>query len=64
MILIAMGVSGAGKSLIGELLANLVDNPIRYNRAGGMVVVRIAADPNGARLEVEDTGPGIPAAHP
>ena len=49
--------------LIGELLANLIDNAIRYNRAGGLVLVRILADPTTARVEVEDTGPGIPAAH-
>jgi two-component system, OmpR family, sensor histidine kinase TctE len=49
--------------LIGELLANLVDNAIRYNRAGGMVLVRTAVDAAAARIEVEDTGPGIPAAH-
>jgi two-component system, OmpR family, sensor histidine kinase TctE len=49
--------------LIGELLANLVDNAIRYNRAGGMVLVRTAVDPAAARVEVEDTGPGIPATH-
>jgi two-component system, OmpR family, sensor histidine kinase TctE len=49
--------------LVGELLANLIDNAIRYNRAGGMVFVRTAIDRNAARVEVEDTGSGIPAAH-
>jgi len=48
---------------MGELLANLVDNAIRYNRAGGMVLVRTVVDQTAARVEVEDTGPGIPAAH-
>lgn len=49
--------------LIGELLANLVDNAIRYNRAGGLVLVRTFVDLNEARVEIEDSGPGIPAAH-
>jgi two-component system, OmpR family, sensor histidine kinase TctE len=49
--------------LIGELLANLADNAIRYNRAGGMVLVRTVVDATAARVEVEDTGPGIPDAH-
>jgi two-component system sensor histidine kinase TctE len=49
--------------LIGELLANLVDNAIRYNRAGGLVLVRTVVGLTAARVEVEDTGPGIPAAH-
>ena len=54
----------AGNSLlIGELLANLIDNAIRYNRAGGMVLVRTVVDATTARVEVEDTGPGIPEAH-
>ena len=49
--------------LIGELLANLIDNAIRYNRSGGMVLVRTVVDPTAARVEVEDNGPGIPDAH-
>jgi two-component system sensor histidine kinase TctE len=54
----------AGNSvLIGELLANLIDNAIRYNRAAGMVLVRTIVDATIARVEVEDTGPGIPEAH-
>ena len=54
----------AGNSvLIGELLANLIDNAIRYNRAGGMVLVRTVVEAAAARAEIEDTGPGIPEAH-
>ena len=54
----------AGNSLlIGELLANLTDNAIRYNRAGGTVLVRTVVDATAARIEVEDTGPGIPEIH-
>jgi two-component system sensor histidine kinase TctE len=55
-------ISGNGV-LMGELLANLIDNAIRYNRAGGLVMVRIVVELTAARVEVEDTGPGIPAAH-
>ena len=55
-------ISGNGV-LIGELLANLIDNAIRYNRSGGMVLVRTVVDPTAARVEVEDNGPGIPDAH-
>ena len=47
--------------LAGEIIANLIDNAIRYNRRGGMVIVRVASAPSGgARAEVEDDGPGIP----
>ena len=45
------------------MLANLIDNAIRYNRAGGMVLVRTIVEATAARVEVEDTGPGIPEAH-
>ncbi|PWC92080.1 sensor histidine kinase [Azospirillum sp. TSO5] len=45
--------------LVGELLGNLLDNAIRYNRPGGTVTVRVGAGPV---LEVEDDGPGIPGA--
>ena len=52
--------------LLRELLANLVDNAIRYTPAGGRVTVRCGrrgAYPLGPLqpfVEVEDDGPGIP----
>lgn len=48
--------------VVGEIIANLLDNAVRYNREGGTVVVRIARDPAGGRVEIEDEGPGIPEA--
>ncbi len=48
--------------LLRELVANLVDNAIAYIDAGGAIVVRVGADGGQALLEVEDNGPGIPAA--
>jgi two-component system sensor histidine kinase TctE len=42
-----------------ELLGNLVDNAVRYGRAGGRVTVRVGAEP--ARVDVCDDGPAIPA---
>ncbi len=46
--------------LLRELIDNLVDNALRYTPAGGQVTVRVARDDGAVRLEVEDTGPGIP----
>jgi two-component system, OmpR family, sensor histidine kinase TctE len=50
--------------LLGEVLRNLVDNALQYTPRGGTVTVRVLPDPFGqvAVLQVEDTGPGIPAA--
>ena len=48
--------------LVRELTANLLDNAVRYNQKGGTVDVRIGIDWPVTRLEIEDSGPGIPAA--
>jgi two-component system OmpR family sensor kinase len=42
------------------LLANLVDNALRYTPPGGSVEVRVGPDGDQARIEVADSGPGIP----
>jgi two-component system sensor histidine kinase TctE len=42
----------------GEMIANLLDNAIRYGHAGGHIAVRIPND--SGVLEIEDDGPGIP----
>jgi two-component system sensor histidine kinase TctE len=50
--------------LLRELIRNLVDNALNYTPAGGTVTVRVVDDPFGqvVVLQVEDSGPGIPAA--
>ncbi|GAA0674640.1 two-component system sensor histidine kinase TctE [Sphingomonas insulae] len=51
------------RTLLVEILGNLVDNGIRYNRAGGTVTVAIdTADGGATMLSVRDDGPGIAAA--
>jgi signal transduction histidine kinase len=47
---------------INEIFANLIDNAIRYNEAGGSVVVRLTDDKGKLVVDVEDDGPGIPDA--
>ena len=47
--------------LLHRLIANLVDNAIRYASTGGEIRVEVARDANGLRLTVQDNGPGIPA---
>jgi two-component system phosphate regulon sensor histidine kinase PhoR len=46
---------------IAQVLSNLVDNGIRYNRRGGHVTVRTGPTESGVRIDVEDDGIGIPA---
>ncbi|MBS7777055.1 sensor histidine kinase [Acidovorax sp. CCYZU-2555] len=48
--------------LLRELLSNLVDNALKYNPEGGRVTLRSGVGPDGAFLEVEDDGPGVPEA--
>ena len=47
--------------LLGEMIANLVDNALRYGRPGGCVTVHCLRRGDQAVLRVEDDGPGIPA---
>ncbi len=48
--------------LLEDLLGNLIDNALHYTPAGGHVTVRCGSDDSKPYLEVEDDGPGIPAA--
>ncbi len=45
--------------LLRELLANLVDNAVKYTPPGGCVTIRCGGGESGPMLEVEDDGPGI-----
>jgi signal transduction histidine kinase len=47
---------------VEQLLANLVNNAVRYNQHGGHVAIVLTADADRFTLVVEDDGPGIPAS--
>ena len=47
-------------SLISELIANLVQNAIAYNREGGHVEVKVSEHDGKAVIRVRDNGIGIP----
>ena len=49
---------------VEQVLANLIDNAIKYSPHGGAIKVRISADPDGMlSLSVADHGMGIPPEH-
>jgi len=54
----------ADRQRFGQVLLNLVNNAIKYNRQGGEVSVTCRPDgPDRASVLVTDTGPGISAAN-
>lgn len=68
---IDLGIEDAGTPLVvagnlvllREMVANLIDNALRYTPANGMVTVALDLAPDNestARLRVIDNGPGIP----
>lgn len=54
-------VSGS-PHLIREIIYNLCDNAVKYNREGGKVIISVWNDGENACVSVEDTGIGIPAS--
>ena len=48
------------KPVLTEMIYNLCDNAIRYNKIGGEVRMTLKEEKRNARLEVADTGIGIP----
>ena len=65
---LTLDVPGAGPEISGdpalleELLYNLCDNAIKYNKEGGKVTIRLWEEGGQSLLSVADTGIGIPEA--
>lgn len=53
----------ADKDLIAEMIDNLVQNAIRYNKEGGSVRLSVTIEKGHPVLTVRDSGIGIPARH-
>ncbi|MFC4534513.1 DUF4153 domain-containing protein [Sphaerisporangium dianthi] len=51
----------ADPALLGQVLANLLDNAVRHSPVAGLVRLEARAEGAGVRFSVTDEGPGIPA---
>ena len=51
------------RTILGEIVSNLCDNAIKYNRDGGSVRVSVTKEGGKTVLAVADTGIGIPKEH-
>ena len=56
-------VMKANNNYINELLYNLIDNGIKYNKDGGSVNIKIYEKDGLANIVISDTGVGIPPKH-
>ena len=65
---VSVSVSGENTTILGirsviyEMLYNLIDNAVKYNKEDGSVTVRITPTPR-PTVTVSDTGIGIPQEH-
>jgi two-component system phosphate regulon sensor histidine kinase PhoR len=53
----------ANPSMVYELMFNLCDNAIKYNKPGGEVRLSVSLQDNNVIISVSDTGIGIPDEH-
>ena len=51
------------RTVLDEVLFNLCDNAVKYNRQGGRYEVKVAHIPTRVLITVADTGTGIPPGH-
>jgi signal transduction histidine kinase len=50
----------ADRDLLFDAISNLVDNAIKHGRDGGVVIISVEQNDDGAVVSIADDGPGIP----
>jgi signal transduction histidine kinase len=50
------------RELLTQMMANLIENPIRHCPAGVVITVALSSEGGSPVLQVSDTGPGIPVS--
>lgn len=55
--------ANADSAKVRQILTNLVDNAVKYNRENGQLTVSVRADSDTLRVSIRDAGPGIPPEH-
>lgn len=66
---VALSITGepawieGNRGMVEEMIYNLCDNAIRYNKQNGRAEVQVQNTPKGAVFRVSDTGIGIPKNH-
>jgi two-component system phosphate regulon sensor histidine kinase PhoR len=53
-------VAWADPQAVWQIISNLLDNAIKYTEPGGRIRIQIQDDPRWVRVQVSDTGVGIP----
>ena len=51
------------RQILDEMIYNICENAIKYNVEGGSVSVWVGSTLNGPKVQVNDTGIGIPKEH-
>jgi two-component system phosphate regulon sensor histidine kinase PhoR len=54
-------IAWADARAVEQILTNLLDNSIKYTEPGGTIEIRVDGAPSRVRVQVRDTGIGIPA---
>lgn len=58
----ARQVVKGSRLMLGEMVANLLDNAVRFSPSQGLITVSLKAAAEGPLLMISDQGPGVPAA--